>query len=338
MNATTTTTATAAQFAPAQVGNGRTVHLTDAEGAETLCGRTVTRFLSTEQAEKKNKPCKECAQAAEERTTEPTAEVEPEQEAAPTAPARYAPAQVGNGRTVHLTDGEAFSMDTLCGRTVSRVLTAEEAVEKGKACAKCARIVEQPADEPAEVEPVAVEEPAAEEAPAPCPGCGAEAGEPCKDPLLDLLAEVDEAPAAEEEEPAGQVKVTAYTAAREQLFLNGQENEDRALYVDADALEEALPTLRRMPRWNAAQERFTINKVALIIVSDAQGDRVWVRGEGEPIRVNLEGAQVDADAPAETGPVDKAAVLAATRLLRRRREVQRVIENRQAARAASSKA
>ncbi|MBC9730695.1 hypothetical protein [Streptomyces sp. TRM68367] len=267
--------------------------------------------------------------------------------------AQHAPAQVGNGRTVHLTDAETVSTETLCGRTVTRVLTPEQAEKKNKPCRECARAAEEIAeaarlaadaeeaaesaeagDTPAEVgEPAEVQPEEEDEAPA------VEVEEPAEaEP-----EELEEAPAAEDAEPAedtpaGQAEVTAYTAAMEQLFLNGTDKEDRALYVDADTVLEAIAGLRRMPRWNAKEERFTVNKVALILVRDDQGERVWVRGETDPIRVDLAGAPVDADAPAEVGPVDMAAVLAATRLLRRRREVQRVIDNREAARATSTPA
>jgi hypothetical protein len=130
--------------------------------------------------------------------------------------------------------------------------------------------------------------------------------------------------------------VTAYTAAQEALHINGQDNDDRTLTLDASAVQETVAAMRRVPRWNAAQERFTVNKVALIVAQDAQGQRVWVRGEAAPIRVDLAGNPVAEDAPAEVGTVDMAAVLAATRVLRRRAEVRRVIDNRTAARAASA--
>ncbi|MFH8577161.1 hypothetical protein [Streptomyces zaomyceticus] len=334
-----------------------------------------------------------------------------------TATATYAPAQVGNGRTAHKTDAAAFSADTLCERTVTRVLTAEQAV-KMKECVSCNRIAEERAAAPAEQDevPAATEEapaaeveeaaatedapatkaPAAEGAPADVvrltvrsyrrPGgsvvearallhvncdCklastvagtfdnatvaralaaelvpnGPELGEcsfsklltqaPAEEPAIEEAPAVEEpaAPAAvEEEAPAGdQVEVTAYTAALEVLHANGQDNDTRALTLDAAAVVETVAKMRRMPRWNAAEERFTVNKVAVIVARDAQGERVWVRGEAAPIRVDFTGAPVQEDAPAEAGAVDMAAVLAATRVLRRRKEVQRVIDNRTSA-------
>ncbi|MER7835321.1 hypothetical protein ABTY98_05260 [Streptomyces sp. NPDC096040] len=184
---------------------------------------------------------------------------------------------------------------------------------------------------PAE-EPEAPEAPAVDEAPE-------EAHEADAAPAVAEAPEVEDAPEADDEPaPAGQVRVTAYTAAREALHINGQDNDDRTLTLDASAVQEAVAAMRRMPRWNAAQERFTVNKVALIVAEDAQGQRVWVRGEAAPIRVDFAGNPIDEDAPAEAGTVDGAAVLAATRVLRRRAEVQRVINNRTAARAASTPA
>ncbi|UQA95655.1 hypothetical protein [Streptomyces halobius] len=232
--------------------------------------------------------------------------------------ANVRPAQVGNGRKVHFTTAK-FSLDTLCDRTVGRVLTEQEAAKMRKQCTSCVKVLEEAA---------AAEAPAVEEAPA-----VAEVEEPAVEEAP-VVAEV-EAPAAEEAPAVGRVEVTAYTAAVEQLYLNGRDAEDRALHVDGDAVLETIATLRRMPRWNAVEERFTVNKVALILVRDAQGERVWVRGEADPIRVDATGTPVDADAPAEPGPVDMTAVLAATRMLRRRREVQRVIDNREAARASA---
>ncbi|MEW2071811.1 hypothetical protein [Streptomyces sp. NPDC007346] len=243
-------------------------------------------------------------------------------------------AQVGAGRTAHFT---AEGTDTLCGRPVSRLLDEGAPVKKDKVCKRCTVALEAAAAEApaAEVEEAAaVEEVPAQDAPAvEAEGAPAEEAPAAEEVQVEDAPAVEETPApVVEDAPAAEVEVTAYTAALEQLYLNGRDNEDRALYVAPADVLETLPTLRRMPRWNAAEERFTVNKVALILVRDAQGDRVWVRGEADPIRVDAEGAQVDADAPAEPGPVDMAAVLAATRKLRRRREVQRVIDNREAAR------
>ncbi|WP_189714880.1 hypothetical protein [Streptomyces chryseus] len=281
---------------------------------------------------------------------------------ATTATAQYAPAQVGKGRTAHKTDAEAFSADTLCERTVSRVLAPAEAA-KMKECVACNRIAEERAAAPAaEVEAPEVEEteaPAVEEAaelvedapadeePA-APAVDAEDApqvddiEPAAAELVqdEEPAQVEDAPEVDDIEPApaALVQVTAYTAAVEVLHANGKDNDERVLTLDADAVVETVAKMRRMPRWNAADERFTVNKVAVIVARDAQGERVWVRGEAAPIRVDFTGTPIQEDAPAEVGAVDMAAVLAATRVLRRRKEVQRVIENREAARAMSTPA
>ncbi|MFF1468011.1 hypothetical protein [Streptomyces mirabilis] len=186
---------------------------------------------------------------------------------------------------------------------------------------------------PAE-EPEATEVPAVDEAPEEAPeadAAPAEVAEPAEAPEVEDAPEADDQPA-----PAGQVRVTAYTAAREALHINGQDSDDRTLTLDASAVQETVAAMRRMPRWNAARERFTVNKVALIVAQDAQGQRVWVRGEAAPIRVDFAGEPIAEDAPTEAGTVDMAAVLAATRVLRRRAEVRRVIDNRTAARAASA--
>ncbi|MFE4329660.1 hypothetical protein ACFRQM_09410 [Streptomyces sp. NPDC056831] len=260
--------------------------------------------------------------------------------------ATVALAQVGAGRTVHFA---ADTANTLCGRPVSRVLNEDEAAKKRKRCTRCTVALEEAtaedvsaaeAEEAAAVEEVQVEEVPAEEAPAAVGETPAAEEGRVEDQEAPAAGEVEDAPACDVEEApaAGQVEVTAYTAAVEQLYLNGRDGEDRALYVDADAVLDVIPTLRRMPRWNAIEQRFTVNKVALILVRDAQGERVWVRGEADPIRVDAIGTPVNADAPAEPGPVGAAAILAATRLLRRRREVQRVINNREAARAWSTPA
>lgn len=326
-----------AKYAPAQVGNGRTAHKTDAENfsTETLCERTVSRVLTAEQAAKM-KPCTKCtaAQAAAQvEDTAPAVDVEqPAEVEAPAAPADEPAADaIRVAVRTYRTRGGAKELRALlhvnCDCKVAATLAgtfdnledamacARERVTGGPEIGQCmsSRPLRRPAaptaevEEPAEVEAPAVEEPEVEQAP--------EVEEP---------AEVEQAPAA----PAGQVEVTAYTAALEQLYCNGQDNPDRALRVDAADLPDTLATLRRMPRWNAAEERFTVNKVALILAVDATGTRVWVRGEASPIRVDATGAPVEEAAPAETHAVDMAAVMAATRLLRRRREVQRVIDNR----------
>ncbi|MBT2492366.1 hypothetical protein J7E96_28420 [Streptomyces sp. ISL-96] len=270
--------------------------------------------------------------------------------AATTATAQYAPAQVGNGRTAHKTDAEAFSADTLCERTVSRVLTAADAA-KMKECVSCNRIAAERAAAPTG-EPTEVETPATEDAPdeveeTEAPAAAEEAPEvdevepAAAEPVqVEEPAQVEGAPEVDDIEPApaALVRVTAYTAAVEVLHANGTDSDDRVLTLDADALLETVAKMRRMPRWNAAEERFTVNKVAVIVARDAQGERVWVRGEAAPIRVDFTGTPIQEDAPAEAGAVDMAAVLAATRMLRRRKEVQRVIDNREAARAMSTPA
>ncbi|MFJ3100344.1 hypothetical protein [Streptomyces sp. NPDC086835] len=276
--------------------------------------------------------------------------------AATTATAQYAPAQVGNGRTAHKMDAEQFSTDTLCERTVSRVLTPAEAA-KMKECVACNRIAEERAAAPteqveeipaAEVETLEVEEAAAPAAEEPAVPVAAEEApevdevEPVAAELVQVEepAQVEDAPEADDIEPApaALVQVTAYTAAVEVLHANGQDNDERVLTLDADAVVETVAKMRRMPRWNAAQERFTVNKVAVIVARDTQGERVWVRGEAAPIRVDFTGTPIAEDAPAEAGTVDMAAVLAATRPLRRRAEVQRVIDNRTNAMAQSAPA
>jgi hypothetical protein len=165
-----------------------------------------------------------------------------------------------------------------------------------------------------------------DEAPETAPEADAAPAEPAEAP------EVEDAPeASEEPAPAGQVRVTAYTAARQALRINGKDGEDATLTLPAADLLETVAAMRRMPRWNDEQERLVVNKVALIVATSAEGERVWVRGEAAPIRVNFAGEPIAEDAPAEPGTVDMAAVLAATRVLRRRAEVQRVIDNRTAA-------
>ncbi|MDH6489623.1 hypothetical protein [Streptomyces sp. SAI-127] len=192
--------------------------------------------------------------------------------------------------------------------------------------APAADVAEQaPADEQEAPEVPAVQE-ATEVDDAP-----AEVAEPAE---AEEAPEADDAPVEEapetEDAPAEPVQVTAYTAALEALHINGKDNDDRTLTLDASTVQETVAAMRRMPRWNAAQERFTVNKVALIVARSAEGERVWVRGEAAPIRVDFAGNPIAEDAPAEPGTVDMAAVLAATRVLRRRAEVQRVIASRTA--------
>lgn len=255
------------------------------------------------------------------------------------------PAQVGAGRTVHQVASEEFATDTLCGRPVSRVLTAEQAAKKGKECKECAKAAAAPAAEdtteaPAAIEPAEVEETEAPAAAEQAPQVDEDEPAPAEPIQVEKPAQVEDAPQVDEVEPApaAPVQVRAYTAACEQLHINGQDNPDRVLALDAEAVAETVAAMRRMPRWNAAQDRFTVNKVAVIVAQDATGERVWVRGEAAPFRVSFTGAPVAEDAPAETATVDLAAVLAATRPLRRRAEVQRVIDNRTNAMAMSTPA
>lgn len=238
-------------------------------------------------------------------------------------------ALVGAGRTVH--QAAADESKTLCGGVVTRLLVAGEPAKKGKVCAKCAKIA-------ATLGAKAAEAPALEEVPAEesgAPEAPAAEGDPEADDAPAEVAEVEEVPQADDAS-AEWVQVTAYTAALDALHINGQDSDDRTLTLDASALLATVTAMRRMPRWNAAEQRFTINKVALIVARAAQGERVWVRGEVAPIRVDFTGAPIEEGAPAEAGAVDMAAVLAATRVLRRRKEVQRVIDNRNAARAMST--
>ncbi|MFD8820779.1 hypothetical protein ACFV1C_00170 [Streptomyces sp. NPDC059605] len=347
-------TTPATQYAPAQVGNGRTAHKTDAGqlSTDTLCERTVTRVLTAEQAAKM-KECVSCNRIAEERAAAPaeqgevpapageapTVKVEEAEEGAAAEEAsvdvvrltvrsyRRAGGSVAEQRALLHVNCDCKLASTLKGTfdnlADARALAAE-LVPDGPALGECSfskPLTQAPAEEPVVEEDPAVEEPTA--------------------PTVteEEVPEVGDEPAAEEapaEGEVGQVEVTAYTAAAEQLYLNGQDDEDRTLRTTVDDLPEVLPTLRRHPRWNADQGRFTVNKVALILARGADGEQVWVRGEADPIRVDATGAPVDADAPAGRDPVDVAAVLAATRLLRRRREVQRVIDNREAARAWSA--
>ncbi|WP_406501571.1 hypothetical protein OHA04_27515 [Streptomyces sp. NBC_01590] len=364
----TATTATA-QYAPAQVGKGRTAHKTDAEefSTDTLCERMVTRVLTPAEAAKM-KECVSCNRIAEERAAAPAeqdeapapvekapaAEVEETEEAAATedAPAEDAPAaevpavEEAPADAVRLTvrsyrraGGSVVEQRALlhvnCDCKLASTLVgtfdnmadartlAAELVPNGPELGECS--FSQPLTQAAAEEAATEEASAVEEAPA----------APAAD--VEETPEFEDAPAAVEETPAGdQVEVTAYTAALEVLHANGQDSDTRVLTLDAAAMVETVAKMRRMPRWNAAEERFTVNKVAVIVARDAQGERVWVRGEAAPIRVDFTGAPVQEDAPAEAGAVDMAAVLAATRVLRRRKEVQRVIDNREAARAWSA--
>ncbi|MEV0016651.1 hypothetical protein [Streptomyces tendae] len=196
---------------------------------------------------------------------------------------------------------------------------------------------EVPVDEPQAA--AAEQAPEVDEAPAE-PAEAEQAPETEDTPAEPAEVEADDAPAEEvdtdETAAADLVQVTAYTAARQALRINGKDSDDTTLTLPAADLLETVAAMRRMPRWNDEQERLVINKVALIVASSAEGQRVWVRGEAAPIRVDLAGNPIAEDAPAEPGTVDGAALLAATRVLRRRAEVQRVIDNRTAARAASA--
>ncbi|MFB8402160.1 hypothetical protein [Streptomyces sp. NPDC055912] len=365
----TATTATAT-YAPAQVGNGRTAHKTDAEAfsGDTLCERTVTRVLTTEQAAKM-KECVSCNRIAEERAAAPAAQdeapaaaeeapaakVEEAEEAAAAedAPAAEAPAvEQDPADVVRLTvrsyrraGGSVVEQRALlhvnCDCKLASTLMgtfpndadartmAAELVPNGPALGECSF------SKPLTQAPAVEEAPEVEEPAAPAPVVEEEAAEVEDAPA----AEEPEAAAAAEEAPTGdQVEVTAYTAALEVLHANGQDNDTRVLTLDAAAVVETVTKMRRMPRWNAAEERFTVNKVAVVVARDAQGERVWVRGEAAPFRVDFTGALVQEDAPAEAGALDLAAVLAATRALRRRKEVQRVIDNRTNAMAMSTPA
>lgn len=363
--------ATTATTVPAQVGAGRTVHEAAQGATSTMCDRPVSRVLTAEEAAKKGKACAQCAKITAYLAAEEAPEVPAVEEAAPEvddAPAEQAHAEAApeyrtlkgvgaNGAfqmhgdlhevrgklvftpwgTAKQIKGERHTftrqwterggyryLEDVQGRIVefSGGVATKVWVVDG-ILAPAADVAEQaPADEPEAPEAPAVEEtPEAADAPA-------KVAEPAE---AEGTPEVDDAPA----EP---VQVTAYTAALEALHINGQDSDDRVLTLDASAVQETVAAMRRMPRWNAAQERFTVNKVAVIVARGAQGERVWVRGEAAPIRVDFTGNPIPEDAPAEAGTVDTAAVLAATRGLRRRAEVQRVIDNRTAARAASTPA
>jgi hypothetical protein len=363
---TATATATAA-LVKIQVGAGRTAHDAVAGASETLCGFPADLILTAEEVATK-KQCVKCARAAaalpaQEAPAEPPAATEeapaeqgPEYRTLKGAGANGAFQVHGDLHEVHgklvftpwgnakqikgerhtftrqwtergghryLEDTEGRTVE-FSGGTATKVwmvdgvpAPAAPAAEQAPAEEPEAPAVEEAPEAPAEVE----ESEQAEEVPA-------EVAEPAAP-----AEEADTEPA-----PADTVRVTAYTAAREALHINGQDNEDRTLALPASELLVTVAAMRRMPRWNAAQERFTINKVALIVAEDGEGQRVWVRGEAAPIRVDFQGNRIEEDAPAEPGSVDMAAVLAATRPLRRRAEVQRVIDNRNAARAAGAKA
>lgn len=261
-----------------------------------------------------------------------------------TTAATTSPAQVGAGRTVHQVATDQFASDTLCDRTVSRVLTAEQAAKMGKQCKECAKAAalaaENTTEAPAAIEPAEVEEIEAPAAVDQAPQVDEVEDAPAEPVQVEEPAQVEDTPQVDDAAPAPSklVQVWAYTAAADKLRINGQDNPNRVLDLDPEDVVETVAAMRRMPRWNAAQDRFTVNKVAVIVARDATGERVWVRGEAAPFRVDFTGAPVGDDAPAETGTVDVAAVLAATRPLRRRAEVQRVIDNRTNAMAKSAPA
>ncbi|MFF4900491.1 hypothetical protein [Streptomyces sp. NPDC001068] len=360
-----------ATTAAAQVGKGRTVHQVPTGEMVTLCGSTATGVLTAEEAGK-GKACAKCTKIAALRTvpateapvaegapavpaeqvpaeTAPAAETAPTVEAAPVwrtlkgagdngAFLLYGDVHEARGKLIFTSWGTSkqikgqpytFTRQWSENRGFNRYLEdiLGRTVEFNGGMASRVWMVDGvpvPAVDVAEQAP-------AEEAPEEAPEV--DAAEPAEVPEVEDAPEADAEPA-----PAGQVQVTAYTAALEALHINGQDSEDRTLTLDAPAVLDTVNAMRRMPRWNAAQERFTVNKVAVIVARDAQGERVWVRGEAAPVRVDFTGTPIPEDAPAETGTVDMAALLAATRLLRRRAEVKRVIDNRTAARAASTPA
>ncbi|MGW7708297.1 hypothetical protein [Streptomyces sp. NPDC054771] len=350
--------ATPENVSPAQVGAGRTVHYVPIAKItmETLCDRTASAVLTEEQAAKKGKVCVSCLKAlaaAEEAPVEeapatgveeaPATGVEEapatgvEEAPATGAPVEEAPAEVIRvavrayrpSRSAATQMRALLHRNCLC-RVAATLVGTFDNMEDARRCATERGHQGPPVGECMSSRPLTrTDAPAVEEA---------TAEETTPTPVERETVEVVEAEEVAVETPAegqveGQVEVAAYTAALEQLYLNGEDEETRTLRVAAADLPEVLPTLRRFPRWRADQKRFTVNKVALIMATTGDdGVRVWVRGEAEPFRVDATGTPVDADAPAEPGPVDAGAVLAATRLLRRRREVQRVIDNRSAAR------
>ncbi|MDI9836256.1 hypothetical protein [Streptomyces sp. KAU_LT] len=361
MNATTTT-------APAQVGMGRIVHQAP-EGADTtLCDRPVSRFLTRADVTSMRKRCAQCAKVAERQAAEQVTET-PATEQAPAAPAEQAPEYrtlkgVGaNGAfqlygdlhevrgnlvftswgTAKQLKGEAHTFTRQWTERGYRYLEDAQGriVEfNGGTATKVWLLdgVQAPAAEEPQAPAVedAPEAPEVDEAPA-------EVAEVADAPEADDAPAVEDAPEVPEVDEAvpalgEQVRVTAYTAALQALRLNGKDSADTTLTLPAVDLLETVAAMRRMPRWNDEQQRLVVNKVALIVATSAEGERVWVRGEAAPIRVDLQGNPIAEDAPAEPGTVDGAAVLKATRLLRRRAEVQRVIDNRTAARAMSATA
>ncbi|MGW3971169.1 hypothetical protein ACWEFD_17955 [Streptomyces ardesiacus] len=357
MNATTT--------APAQAGKGRTVHQVPTGEMVTLCGSTATAVLTAAQAES-GKACAKCTKIAALRASAPeaptveeeftatteqaSAEAAPAVEAAPVwrtlkgagdsgAFTIYGDVREMRGKLIFTSWGTAkqlkgephtfirqWSENRGFNRYLEDVQGRRVEFNGGTATrvwmidGAPAPAAEAPVDEP--------EAPAAEQAP--------EVDEAPTEPAE--VEEVDDTPAEEADidETAAEdlVQVTAYTAARQALRINGKDSDDTTLALPAADLLETVAAMRRMPRWNDEQERLVINKVALIVASSAEGQRVWVRGEAAPIRVDLQGVPIAEDAPAEAGIVDGAAILAATRVLRRRAEVQRVIDNRTAARTA----
>ncbi|MFJ5815005.1 hypothetical protein ACIQGT_14055 [Streptomyces sp. NPDC093108] len=330
--------ATPENVSPAQVGAGRTVHYVPIAKItmETLCDRTASAVLTEEQAAKKGKVCVSCLKAlaaAEEAPVEGAPATGVEEAPATGAPVEEAPAEVIRvavrayrpSRSAATQMRALLHRNCLC-RVAATLVGTFDNMEDARRCATERGHQGPPVGECMSSRPLTrTDAPAVEEA---------TVEETTPTPVERETVEVVEAEEVAVETPAeGQVEVAAYTAALEQLYLNGEDEETRTLRVAAADLPEVLPTLRRFPRWRADQKRFTVNKVALIMATTGDdGVRVWVRGEAEPFRVDATGTPVDADAPAEPGPVDAGAVLAATRLLRRRREVQRVIDNRSAAR------
>ncbi|WP_327594659.1 hypothetical protein [Streptomyces chartreusis] len=347
--------------APAQVGKGRTVHQVPTGEMVTLCGSTATAVLTAAEAAK-GKACAKCIKiaalraAAEEAPAAPAeqapAEAAPAVEAVPVwrtlkgagsngAFTIYGDVHEARGNLIFTSWGTAkqlkgephtFTRQWSENRGFNRYLEDVQGrrVEFNGGSATRVWMIDgvptpaAPADEQA-----APEAPAVEEAP--------EAAEPAE---VEEAPQVDDAPAeeADTDETAATdlVQVTAYTAARQALRINGKDSADTTLTLPAADLLETVAAMRRMPRWNDEQDRLVVNKVALVVATSAEGQRVWVRGEAAPIRVDLQGNPIAEDAPAEEGAVDMAAVLAATRVLRRRAEVQRVIDNRTAAASATA--
>ncbi|MFD5570418.1 hypothetical protein [Streptomyces cadmiisoli] len=337
----------------AQVGAGRTAHKVTEGETKTLYGSTVTRVLAAGEVVGKGKVCAKCLKIAANLTAKDAPEAPAAEQAltqtapaAETAPEYRTLKGVGTsgafqihgdlhevrGRLVLTPWGTAKQIKGEC-HTFTRQWTERgghryledvqgRTVEFSGGVATKIWVVDGiPAPAPDVAEQAPVDERQAPDVPA---------VEAIKQAEAEQAPEVDDEPT-----PAEPVQVTAYTAALEALHINGKDSDDRTLTLDASAVQEAVAAMRRMPRWNAPQERFTVNKVALIVARSAAGERVWVRGEAAPIRVDSTGAPIPEGAPAEPGAVDMAAVLAATRVLRRRAEVQRVIDNRAAASAAA---